>query len=186
MTIVCLLINNHVCSLSHSTDYFSTKMLPLILLTCIFSVVYSAAVDPACFQRPSLDPACARSDPCICPNGWAMNPVLPIFKATCFRFLSNPLLLPFCTSRYGSQAVGICQYPQLISLPRCTVFSLFAQTCDALMDGSIPIGRNGEWRCVRFENVVLEANSNNGGCPVGTFAQCMVITAFITELPLQQ
>lgn len=158
----------------------------LIFLACLVSVVQGAAVDPACYQRPSLNPACADKDPCACPNGWAMNPVLPIFGATCFRFLSNPAILQSCISRYGPQAVGICQYPQLITLPRCTIFSFFAEKCDALMDGSIPIGRNGEWRCVKFENVVLGVNSNNGGCPVGTFAQCMIITAFITDFPDQQ
>jgi hypothetical protein len=157
-----------------------------ILLACLFSIVYTTAVDPACFERPSLDPSCTNRDPCACPNGWALNPVFPIFAATCFRFISNPLLLPFCTSRFGAQAVGICQYPQLISLPRCTIFALFAEKCDALMDGSVPIGRNGEWRCVRFEDVNLGASGNNGGCPIGTFAQCMVITAFITEFPIIQ
>lgn len=128
-----------------------------------------------CGARPSRRSPCPAivRDACACPAGWTLNPTEPVFPSTCFRFISNPDI--DCSSVTTSGAVvGVCRYPQLVTLPRCNIFRFLATECTSA--GGVPLERNGEWRCVEFLNVAQV----EGQCPPNTFAQCLQITKFIS------
>lgn len=74
--------------------------------------------------------------------------------------------------------VGVCIYDQRITLRRVTGLGQalkFSCPC-----GSLPVERNGAWRCIELRDPLVVEDLTE--CPPNSYPQCMVIRKLLTPL----